>query len=52
MKLAADNELSSLHITFCTEEEAEAGEEMGLLRRVTQQYHWENRGYRDFADFP
>ncbi|TMV85083.1 N-acetyltransferase, partial [Thioclava sp. BHET1] len=51
VKLAADNDLSSLHITFCTEEEAEAGEEMGLLRRMTQQYHWENRGYRDFAHF-
>ncbi|WP_343080641.1 GNAT family N-acetyltransferase [Ostreiculturibacter nitratireducens] len=42
---------SSLHITFCTAEEADAGERMGLLRRKTQQFHWENRGYEDFDAF-
>ena len=44
--------LSSLHVTFCTEDEAEAlaGLE-GTLHRVTQQFHWENRGYADFAGF-
>ncbi|WP_444667560.1 GNAT family N-acetyltransferase [Cereibacter changlensis] len=51
LSIAQQNHLSSLHITFCTEEEAEAGAEMGLLHRVTQQFHWENRGYGDFADF-
>jgi len=51
VQIAADNELSSLHATFCTEAEAMAGEEMGLLRRTTQQYHWENRGYADFDAF-
>jgi hypothetical protein len=51
VQIAADNGLSSLHATFCTEAEAMAGEEMGLLRRTTQQYHWENRGYADFDAF-
>ena len=51
LSIAQQNHLSSLHITFCTGEEAEAGAEMGLLHRVTQQFHWENRGYGDFADF-
>ncbi|WP_375692101.1 GNAT family N-acetyltransferase [Pseudooceanicola sp. LIPI14-2-Ac024] len=51
VKLAADNGLSSLHATFCTEAEAIAGERIGLMRRVTQQYHWENRGYADFDAF-
>jgi predicted N-acyltransferase len=43
--------LSSFHATFCTGAEAERGEEMGLLRRTTQQYHWENDGYADFDAF-
>ncbi|MFN3281768.1 MAG: GNAT family N-acetyltransferase [Tabrizicola sp.] len=50
--VAAQNRLSSLHATFCTREEAQAlaGVE-GTLHRVTQQFHWENRGYRSFDDF-
>ena len=50
--LTRSNGLSSLHVTFCTGEEAEAlaGHE-GTLHRVTQQYHWENPGYRSFDDF-
>ncbi|ETW12112.1 hypothetical protein ATO8_13492 [Roseivivax marinus] len=51
VQLASENELSSLHITFCTEGEAIAGEKMGLMRRVTQQFHWHNRGYADFDAF-
>ncbi|MGF6860745.1 putative N-acyltransferase [Rhodobacteraceae bacterium MBR-64] len=51
VQLAAENRLSSAHITFCTEEEARAGTQMGLLHRVTQQFHWENRGYGDFDGF-
>ena len=51
VQVASDNQLSSLHITFCTEAEAIAGERIGLLRRRTQQYHWENRGYADFNAF-
>jgi hypothetical protein len=49
--LAAQNRLSSLHLTFCTEDEAEAGEAAGLLARRSQQYHWHNRGYADFDAF-
>ncbi len=50
--VAAQNRLSSLHVTFCTEDEAEAlaGVE-GVLHRVTQQFHWENNGYASFDDF-
>lgn len=50
--VTAQNRLSSLHATFCTAEEAEAlsGVE-GTLHRVTQQFHWENRGYGTFGDF-
>ena len=50
-QVVAENRLSSAHVTFCTEAEATAGEAMGLLRRRTQQFHWENRGYADFDGF-
>ncbi len=50
--LAQGNGLSSLHITFCTRDEAQAlaGHD-GLLHRISQQYHWHNRGYGSFEDF-
>ena len=51
VQLAANNRISSLHLTFCTEAEAERGEEMGLLVRKTQQFHWQNDGYSDFDAF-
>ena len=51
VQLAANNDLSSLHITFCSEAEAIAGEEIGLLRRTSQQFHWVNDGYTTFDDF-
>jgi predicted N-acyltransferase len=46
------NGLSSLHVTFCTEDEAQAltGFE-GTLHRITQQFHWENHSYARFDDF-
>ncbi len=51
VKLASSNRISSLHVTFCTEEEARTGAQMGLMVRKTQQFHWLNNGYRDFDDF-
>lgn len=51
LEIANRNRLSSVHATFCTAEEAERGASMGLMHRVTQQYHWENDGYASFDDF-
>ncbi|MEM9317725.1 MAG: GNAT family N-acetyltransferase [Pseudomonadota bacterium] len=51
VQIAADNELSSAHVTFCSEGEALAGRAMGLLHRTGQQFHWENDGYASFEDF-
>ena len=51
VQIASDNDLSSLHATFCTEDEALAGAEMGLLHRTSQQYHWANDGYADWDGF-
>jgi predicted N-acyltransferase len=44
-------DLSSVHLTFCTEAEAGALEEAGWLSRIGVQYHWENAGYATFDDF-
>jgi uncharacterized protein len=50
--ITAQNGLSSLHATFCTGDEAEALAGVdGTLHRITQQFHWENRGYVTFDDF-
>jgi hypothetical protein len=42
---------SSLHITFLTESEWRAAGDAGYLQRTGQQFHWENRGYKDFGEF-
>jgi predicted N-acyltransferase len=51
VQIASDNDLSSIHATFCSEAEALAGAEMGLLHRTSQQYHWYNDGYADWDGF-
>ena len=43
--------LSSLHVNFCTGEEAEALGRAGFLLRRGIQFHWRNQGYADFADW-
>jgi uncharacterized protein len=51
VSIATDAGLSSFHTTFCTAEEASAGAKLGLLTRLTQQFHWENPGYAHFDAF-
>lgn len=51
VQLTQNNGLSSLHATFCTREEAETAEEIGLMVRKGQQFHWQNQGYQNFDDF-
>src|SRR5579864_4957652 len=41
--------ISSLHINF--PEEAEALFEAGFLKRMGQQFHWTNEGYKTFGDY-
>ncbi|VDS07611.1 hypothetical protein PARHAE_00788 [Paracoccus haematequi] len=50
-RLAERGGASGVHVTFCTEAEAQAGGEIGFLPRVTQQFHWLNRGYGSYDDF-
>jgi predicted N-acyltransferase len=45
------NQLSSAHITFVNDAGAAECEARGWLIRHGIQYHWANRGYRDFDDF-
>lgn len=49
--LAEQSEVSSLHVLFPTAAEADLLGELGMMRRESVQFHWENRGYRDFDDF-
>lgn len=51
VQLTENNMLSSLHVTFCTGEEAARAEVFGLMVRKSQQFHWRNDGYRDFDEF-
>jgi len=43
--------VSSLHITFPTRAEWELAGALGLLRRIDQQFHWQNEAYAKFEDF-
>ena len=51
VQLAAENRITSLHATFCTEAEALAAEQMGLMVRHSQQFHWLNDDYADFGGY-
>jgi len=42
---------SSVHVTFCREDEWERLGEAGFLLRQDKQYHWHNAGYATFDDF-
>jgi len=43
--------VSSLHLTFLPERQWQLAGELGLLRRMDQQFHWHNAGYGSFDDF-
>ena len=42
---------SSIHVTFPNQFQAQMLQSHGLMLRTGIQYHWHNRGYRDFEDF-
>jgi len=44
-------DLSSVHVTFCTEAEWSALGDAGWLQRIGVQFHWTNEGYATFEDF-
>ncbi|NLO79713.1 MAG: N-acetyltransferase [Xanthomonadaceae bacterium] len=50
-QLLSEHALSSAHWLFPTAEQARLLAESGYMLRHGCQFHWENRGYRDFDDF-
>lgn len=43
--LVAKSQVSSIHITFSSENEWQNLKEKGFLQRIGMQYHWSNRNY-------
>ena len=50
-RLTRDIGASSIHVTFTTAEDQRALTDAGFLPRSGEQFHFLNRGYRDFDDF-
>lgn len=51
VELAADNELSSLHVLFTTSDDNEVLQRHGLMLRTGTQFHWRNDDYTDFQHY-
>ncbi len=51
LRLGETLEVSSLHWLFPGSDDKKLLQRHGLLLRLGCQYHWHNRGYRDFDDF-
>jgi len=51
IEVARRLKVSSLHVTFCQEDEWRQLGDAGFLLRTDQQFHWENRGYASFDEF-
>ena len=49
--LCDENEVSSVHVNFCAEDEAEVLRDIGFSERLGFQYKWRNRGYGAFEDY-
>ena len=51
MQVAEQTEVSSVHFTFMPEAQWRSAGSLGYLRRMDQQFHWQNNGYQNFDDF-
>lgn len=51
VEIAEETNLSSLHFTFLQEEQMNRLSEYGFLKRIDQQFRWQNKGYTSFKDF-
>ena len=51
LAFAEQANVSSLHVLFPTEAEAQALTDLGMMQREGVQFHWVNDGYRDFDAF-
>jgi len=50
-EITKQSRFSSIHVTFCGEDEIAPMQEAGFLHRIGVQYHWANQGYDTFTDF-
>ncbi len=50
-RIATEHNISSVHLTFLTEEERDLAAKEGFLIRSGEQFHWVNEGYETFDDF-
>ena len=51
LALAQESELSSLHVLFPSDHEADLMDEAGMMMRHGVQFHWTNPGYENFDAF-
>jgi predicted N-acyltransferase len=51
VQVVKELDLSSVHLNFCSDDDAAAFDGSDWLPRFDWQFHWHQRGYRDFADF-
>ena len=51
IQLAKNNNLSSIHITFCNDKDIKIGTKKDFLYRKSQQFHWKNNSYKSFESF-
>jgi predicted N-acyltransferase len=51
MEICDNNELSSVHINFCREDELAALEQVGFIPKIGLQFHWQNQCYQSFDDY-
>lgn len=49
--LCNEHEISSVHVNFCHEDEADALADVGFIERTGYQYKWRNHGYESFEDY-
>lgn len=46
-----DKQMSSIHLLFCRANDQSVSARNGFLKRISWQYHWHNRSYKQFDDF-
>lgn len=51
LQFTQSNKLSSAHFLFTDAADTQWLQNSGLMLRLGVQFHWENQGYRDFADY-
>ncbi len=50
-RIAQESKLSSVHVNFCLEDEAETLQKIDFAPRLGLQFHWENAGYSSFEEY-